>query len=174
MMDGVFSTETYDVIVVDPPPPVQAAGSSLLYSREFYDVIKRHLSRNGIFQSWYPEAGIEAATTASIVKALRESFPYVRAYRSYDGKFGIHFLASMEPIEVPSSDILASRMPLSAASDFVEWGPASDAKREFDLVLSQELSLDALAAKAPNIPTLTDDRPVNEYYMLRNWYGLDR
>jgi spermidine synthase len=171
-LDG--STETYDVIVVDPPPPVQAAGSSLLYSREFYDVIKRHLSRNGIFQSWYPEAGIEAATTASIVKALRESFPYVRAYRSYDGKFGIHFLASMEPIEVPSSDILASRMPLSAASDFVEWGPASDAKREFDLVLSQELSLDALAAKAPNIPTLTDDRPVNEYYMLRNWYGLDR
>src|SRR5262249_59810337 len=26
----------YDVIVVDPPPPVEAAGSSLLYSPEFH------------------------------------------------------------------------------------------------------------------------------------------
>jgi len=32
----------FDVITIDPPPPVEAAGSSLLYSREFYDVVKTH------------------------------------------------------------------------------------------------------------------------------------
>ena len=32
----------FDVITIDPPSPVEAAGSSLLYSREFYDVVKTH------------------------------------------------------------------------------------------------------------------------------------
>ncbi len=171
-LDG--STETYDVIVVDPPPPVQAAGSSLLYSREFYDVIKRHLRRNGIAQIWYPEFSGEAGTTSAIVKALVQSFPYVRAYRSFDGRAGIHFLASMEPIEVPSSEVLASRMPPRAVSDFVEWGPVSDPKAQFDLVLSQELSLQKLVQENPGIPALTDDRPINEYYLLRTELGFER
>ena len=48
------SGETYDVIVVDPPPPVEAAGSSLLYSTEFYEVIRKHLRPNGILQIWVP------------------------------------------------------------------------------------------------------------------------
>ena len=33
----------YDVITIDPPPPVEAAGSSLLYSKEFYATINRRL-----------------------------------------------------------------------------------------------------------------------------------
>ena len=33
------SREQYDVITIDPPPPVEAAGTSLLYSKEFY---RRH------------------------------------------------------------------------------------------------------------------------------------
>jgi spermidine synthase len=171
-LDG--STDTFDVIVVDPPPPVPAAGSSLLYSEEFYEVIKRHLRNNGILQTWYPEIGDDPYTTASIAKALTRSFPYIRAYRAFNGHYGIHFLASMEPIQVPSSEVLAARMPSTAASDLVEWGPESDPKKQFDLVLSHELSLEELIAESPNTPALTDDRPVNEYYILRNWFGLDR
>ena len=86
-LDG--SNQMYDVIVVDPPPPIAAPGSSLLYSREFYDVIKRHLNRDGILQNWYPSQMGDAATTASITKTLMQSFPYVRAFRSYDKTFGI-------------------------------------------------------------------------------------
>jgi spermidine synthase len=169
-LDG--SQETFDVIVVDPPPPVQAAGSSLLYSREFYDVIKRHLRPNGIFQSWYPAMIGDPASTVAIVKALTQSFPYVRAYRSYEGAFGIHFLASMQPIEMPSGAVLASRMPMKAAADFVEWGPESDPQKEFDLVLKRELSLKDLVAESPATPPITDDRPINEYYLLRTLFGV--
>ena len=103
-----------------------------------------------------------------------QSFPYVRAYRAFDRGMGIHFLASMEPIVVPSSDVLASRMPSRAIADLVEWGPARDPKAQFDLVLSQELSLQSLIDEDPRIPTLTDDRPINEYYVLRDWFGFDR
>ncbi|MGC2545362.1 MAG: hypothetical protein WA426_05910, partial [Silvibacterium sp.] len=84
------STQTYDVVVVDPPPPPQAAGSSLLYSREFYQVVKSHLRTGGILQMWYPEIEGDEATTASITKALMQSFPYVRAFREFDERFGYH------------------------------------------------------------------------------------
>ncbi len=108
-LDG--EKESYDVIVVDPPPPPRATASSLLYSREFYAVIKRHLRSDGVLQMWYPESGGDAAMSASIAKALKESFPYVRAFQSVDD-FGIHFLASMEPLPGGSGSVLAARLPL--------------------------------------------------------------
>jgi predicted membrane-bound spermidine synthase len=166
-LDG--STETYDVIVIDPPPPPQAAGSSLLYSREFYEVIKKHLQKDGILQTWYPEILGDTATSVSVTKALMQSFPYVRAFRSFD-KFGIHYLASMEPIPITPSSVLAERMPPSAASDFVEWGPQATAQQQFELVLSRELALGNLVANDPRVPVMRDDQPINEYYLLRSWF----
>ena len=171
------STQSYDVIVVDPPPPPQAAGSSLLYSREFYEVVKRHLRKGGILQIWYPANEGDAATTASVTKALTESFPYVRAFWGYDqrfGVYGIHFLASMERIPIASSSVLAARMPSAAASDFVEWGPRATAQQQFEIVLSHELSLDKLVAEDPRIPAMRDDQPINEYYLLRRWFHIYR
>ena len=39
--------DRYDVILIDPPPPVEAAGSSLLYSQDFYAVVKERLQPGG-------------------------------------------------------------------------------------------------------------------------------
>ena len=44
----------YDVIMIDPPPPVEAAGSSLLYSQDFYAVVKERLQPGGILAQWLP------------------------------------------------------------------------------------------------------------------------
>jgi predicted membrane-bound spermidine synthase len=170
-LDG--SPGLYDVVVVDPPPPPEATGSSLLYSREFYVVIKRHLAPDGILQVWYPAAEGTPTTVASITKAIQEVFPYVRAFRSFNGS-GIHFLASAEPISVPSPGIMASRLPVAAAGDLVEWGPGKTAELQFQSVVLQELSLEVLKAKDMGIPALSDDRPINEYYLLRDWFRRSR
>ena len=174
-LDG--STEKFDVIVVDPPPPVQAAGSSLLYSREFYAVIKRHLSSGGILQTWYPAGQGDDATTASVTKALVESFPYVKTFWDFDRPrriFGLHYLASMSPLPDTPSSVLASRMPPAAAADFVEWGPAKTAQKQFDLIISNKIPLQALIGGAPRVTAMSDDRPVNEYYLLREYLHASR
>lgn len=44
-----------------------------------------------------------------------------------------------------------SDVPARTAADFVEWGPAPDPEAQFDLVLSQELSLQKLVAENPRI-----------------------
>ena len=58
-------------------------------------------------------------------------------------------------------------MPAKAAQDLIEWGPESSAEQQFSILLSRELPLDQIIARAPRIPALEDDRPENEYYLLR-------
>jgi spermidine synthase len=166
-LDG--SNETFDVIVVDPPPPASAPGSSLLYSREFYEVVKRHLSKDGVLQMWYPSRRSDPATTVAVMKALTQSFPYTRAFRSV-GQFGIHFLAGMEPLPVVSSSVLASRLPPLAVADIVEWSPQTTPQQQLELVLSQELTTNKILAETPHAPAIQDDQPINEYYLLRSWF----
>lgn len=168
------SVEKYDVIVVDPPPPVAAPGSSLLYSREFYEVVKRHLRPGGVFQNWYPSVIGNPGTGAAIAKTLLQAFPHVRAYRSFDGRVGIHFIASRDPLPEVSGSVLAARMPSTAVSDFVEWGPEQSADKQFDRVLAREIPMEELVREDPAIPAISDDQPINEYFLLRSLLHTSR
>jgi len=158
----------YDVIAIDPPPPTQAAASSLLYSREFYSIVKQRLRAHGIFQQWVADDG-DIAAQAAIARSLRESFTYIRAFGSVP-KYGYHLIASDYPIPNRGAAELARRLPAAAAADLVEWGPYSSPEQQFAEVLKQEVSVDAIIAKAPGVPALRDDQPVNEYYLLRQYH----
>jgi hypothetical protein len=62
---------------------------------------------------------------------------------------------------------LAQRLPPKAARDLMEWGPEPTPERQFASVLQRELSIDQMIAQAPDAPALQDDRPENEYYLMR-------
>jgi spermidine synthase len=161
------SNQQYDVITIDPPPPVEAAGSSLLYSTEFYALARKRLRPHGIVAQWLPEfRGAEVVVRASIARALAESFPHVRVFRSVEG-WGYHFIASPSRIVVPPADVLAARMPARAVADMLEWGPANTASAQIHRMVSREVSLESLVTAAPGVPVLRDDRPYNEYYLVR-------
>jgi spermidine synthase len=158
------TSQTFDSIIVDPPPPVPAAGSSLLYSKEFYVLVKEHLREGGVFHQWLPEG--DSATQAAVARALKDSFPYVRVF-GYAKVPGLHYLCSMSPIPVRTPEELVARMPAKARTDFVEWGPYHDPVQQFWLLQQSPDRLDSLIAHSPDTPALQDDRPVNEYFFLR-------
>ncbi|HXY09042.1 MAG TPA: fused MFS/spermidine synthase [Terriglobales bacterium] len=159
------SSAHYDVITVDPPPPVQAAGSSLLYTKEFYSIIQQRLAPGGILQQWLPEGDPEVR--ASVTRALTESFPYVRLF-AYNPQWGFHFLASNRPIPQRSPAELAQRMPAAAVRDIEEWVPSLDAEHIFLAVLLGERSPAEMIAASPQTPAMQDDRPFNEYFLIRS------
>lgn len=154
----------YDVIVIDPPPPVEAAGSSLLYSQEFYAIVRQRLQPGGILTQWLP-AG-DDAVQASVARALKNSFPYVRVFPSVK-HWGWHFFASDRPIQNRNAAERVARMPTPAVTDMMEWGPAKTPDEQFDLMLSAEMTTEQMIALASAVPALQDDRPINEYYLLR-------
>lgn len=161
--------EQYDIVTLDPPPPVQAAGTSLLYSTEFYAAIRRRLLPGGILQQWLPTG--DAVVQASVARALQQSFPYVRVFHSLDNR-GFHFLASDRPLVQRSAEELAARMPERAVQDLIEWGPATTAAQQFSIILKRELSLHQLTSGAPQAPPLQDDHPENEYFFLRQYLHM--
>lgn len=161
--------ETYDIIVIDPPPPVAAAGSSLLYSRQFYDTVALHLRPGGILQQWLP-VGAKDTVTSSVAQALRDSFPEIRVFGSVE-HWGLHFLAANRPLRRRTPEEMVVLLPLAAERDLLEWGPEKTAIGQFQSVLNQEVSIDSLIGANPQVPMLTDDRPVNEYNLLRRVHG---
>jgi spermidine synthase/MFS family permease len=163
------SKERWDLIIVDPPPPIHASASSLLYSREFNELARAHLNPGGVFQQWFP--GFEGTALAALTRALRDVFPYLQTFRSLDGR-GIHLLASERPLLSVSAEAAAARMPESARRDLLEWFPkAPDAAGPLRAAFARQVDADALTRGEPNVPALSDDRPVNEYYLLRRAHG---
>ena len=160
------SNQKFDAIIIDPPPPIEAAASSLLYSRDFYTVAKQHMTPGGILQQWIYDGG-DNTDRAAITKALTDVFPYVRAYQSLEGGPAYHFLASMGPIPDFTAADLVARTPANALTDMMEWGPAKTALEQYGMLVSHEVQTRDLIAPAANTPSLQDDRPINEYYWLR-------
>jgi spermidine synthase len=155
----------YDVITIDPPPPVEAAGSSLLYSEDFYTVVRSRLRSGGILQQWLPYG--DAQDFTAVARALNDSFPYVRVF-AYSREWGFHFLASEQPLRSWTAQELTQRLPAAAATDMMEWGPGTDPQAVFARLLHNEIPIKALITLSPHTPALSDDRPVNEYYLFRS------
>jgi len=156
--------EKYDVIVLDPPPPVESAGSSLLYSTEFYELARQHLKPHGVIQAWFP--GGEFATAQAILRSLYVSFPHVRCFDSVEG-WGTHLLGSMDPLSNLTADQLAARMPAAARVDLMEWCDTNSLSAYLNEVLTREIPVQSILNPDPRI-RITDDRPFNEYFLLRH------
>jgi spermidine synthase len=153
----------YDLITIDPPPPLEAAGSSLLYSDEFYECVKKRLKAGGIMQQWSPTG--ENLILGAVARSIRNSFPHVRVFRSVEN-WGFHFLASLEPISIPSADEFVRRLPRSAASDLMEWNSGGNIGEYVQAILAHEMPLSELLDETGTY-SITDDRPFNEYYLIR-------
>jgi spermidine synthase len=160
------SREKFDVVVIDPPPPMESAGSSLLYSEEFYSLIKTRMTEGAVLQQWLPyQPGGDLRILRSMAGALRRSFRRVRALRSADG-WGFHFLASDGPLALPPPAAAEAAMPPSARRDLSEWSQGASPAAVLAAVYAGETDVRDIAPDGSPL-TLTDDEPVNEYFLVR-------
>ena len=137
------SSQKFDAVIIDPPPPVGAAASSLLYSRDFYGVLKARLSPGGILQQWLPNG--DEVDRAAVAKSLRAVF-WVR--QSVQVNRGLGLASACEhdqPIPDRTAAELVARMPAPAVKDMMEWGPAATPEEQF-----QRVSVDRDAARLPD------------------------
>lgn len=84
------TTDTYDVIIVDISEPVEEGPAYLLFTREFYEIVKERLTAEGVIS-------LQAGTTAlhqllnftSVNKTLSSVFPLVAPYDIPIPSFGL-------------------------------------------------------------------------------------
>jgi len=163
------TSQRYDVITAEPPPPT-SAGTVNLYSFEFYELCKERLAPGGIVCQWVPLHNLTDRDVRMLFRAFVAAFPrttvWVPVKREVilvgavgDGKSkGIDSL-------IPSTEQLASRMSEPAvAEDLASIGFGSPAAL-FACVLATP---QAVAAYTDGVPPVTDDRPSIEFFRIWN------
>lgn len=64
----------FDLVTLEPPP-IEFAGISALYSREFYALAKSRLTPRGMLTQWLPAYAVPEETGLAMVRAFVEVFP---------------------------------------------------------------------------------------------------
>jgi spermidine synthase len=66
--------KTYDVITLEPMPPI-FAGVNNLYSKEFYELARKRLAPHGLIAQWLPFHAVAPPYAASIARTFQDVFP---------------------------------------------------------------------------------------------------
>lgn len=168
--------ETFEIISSDPPPPIQSAGTVLLYSREFYEAGRRRLAPGGVFVQWLPFEGGTIEDYRTHVRTFLSVFPHATAWRAVDGN-GFYLVGSEGPHAIDRARAAEALGRPAVRADIAEWTPSFaglSGEALADSIAALRHADDAtLRAAAGDGPIITDDRPRTEYYWLRRRLGLD-
>jgi spermidine synthase len=157
--------DQYDLITVDPAPPLHSAGTVNLYTREFFDLCKGRLTHGGAFCLWVPPA--PESETIMIMKSFHEVFPEGSLWGGleYSGFFlvGGHRSFGQTPDQLSA---VVDR--LSTIDDLGEWSRTyRDPKKLRELYLTDGAGLGRLVAQARAV---TDDNPYTEFPLWRQLF----
>src|SRR4029078_11367216 len=79
-----LTTEHYDIIVTDPPPPIFSSGASVMSSLEYYHAGHPRLDPVGIMMQWVPNGATQDEFKAHI-RTFRSVFAHVTMVRGPGG-----------------------------------------------------------------------------------------
>jgi hypothetical protein len=167
-----MTEQHYDIIVVDPPPPIYSSGVSVISSREFYAAAKSRLSPGGVMMQWIP-FGPTLSEFQAHVRTYRDVFAHVIIAFGPAGS-GLYMLGSEQPIAFDPATIqeVLSRpgvvQDLSSAFDSPHHDLAGWATAIPTLIWVQGNQVARFAGKGPFV---TDDHPLPEYFLLRDRFG---
>ena len=157
----VASDKRYDVISINVTDPY-LPGVAAMFSADFYEIVKQRLAPRGLVLQhvFGPDVG-------SLVHQIRQTFPHLRAAKSYHN--GYNLIASVDPLPYDRTSVNAfyeahrdKLAPLAVAS--------GDAL--FDALQAGDAAIEILLATPPAFIE-TDDHPVLEF-RLGNGLGLLR
>ncbi|HEV3504441.1 MAG TPA: fused MFS/spermidine synthase, partial [Actinomycetes bacterium] len=170
-----LSRETYDLVAVDPAPPIESAGSVVLYTREFLTEGKARLRPGGVFMLWIPYA-LPMEDFKEHVRTFAGVFGHVRLVLS-PGRHGVFMFGSDAPLEFTELNIrqvLGTPAALRDLNDVPDH-PPTDADGWVEVIRrSQWLADDELRSFIGPGPEITDDRPRSEYFLWRRAFMDDQ
>ena len=162
-----MSQKRYDVVAIDPPPPDNAAGTTVLFSQEFYQDIKKILKPGGIVLGWF-HYDVDVASYKMMLRAYLNEFPHVLAFNS-PRHLGLYLVGSQEPLTLDEQRINKVSQITSVVADTSEWsGKTFDYKYLTSLYCCDQEQLTQFVG---NTPAVSDYHPRSEYFLLRTLFN---
>jgi spermidine synthase len=170
-----LSRQSYDMVAVDPAPPIESAGSVVLYTREFLTEGKARLRPGGTFMLWIPYA-LPMDDFKDHVRTFAGVFSHTSLVLS-PGHHGVLMFGSDAPLEFTEANIrrvLGNPAALRDLNDVPDH-PRTDANGWVRIMRrSSWLADDQLRAFVGPGPQITDDRPRSEYFLWRRAFMDDQ
>lgn len=144
-----LSKDKYDLISCDPIHP--ALNSSSLYTKEYFELCKAHLSDNGIVSQYLPLHKLTTYQYKSILKTFCEVFPYVNLWLGYSHTI---LIGTSKKFEIEFDKIIR----------FVETQKDSYLDNPYQIAIS--LIFDDIKARefSKHAEVHTDNRPFIEFF----------
>jgi spermidine synthase len=169
-----LSRDRYDLLAVDPAPPIESAGSVVLYTREFLTEGKARLRPGGVFMLWVPYA-LPMDDFKEHVRTFAGVFGHVRLVLS-PGRHGVFMFGSDAPLQFDEPSlrrVLGAPAALRDLNDVPDH-PPTDADGWVEVVRrAQWLADDQVRELVGPGPQITDDRPRSEYFLWRRAFMDD-
>jgi spermidine synthase len=159
----LMTNKKYDVITIDPAPPVHSAGTVNLYTKEFFELCRSRLSPGGIFCLWLPPDAVRSEI-CMVMKSYLEVFPHATAWGGL--RFpGFYMIAGHRPLPVSPSHRRELLAQLARIPDMGEWD--KDYANPDKLAETFLMDADGLGNFLKNYPSVTDDMPYTEFPLWR-------
>lgn len=164
--------KTYDIIITDPPPPIESAGVSVIASREYYEAGKRKLTPGGVMMQWIPY-GQTVEEFKAHVRTYRSVFEHVIVAEG-PARHGFLLLGATRPISFDDETVREVLSRPNVVADLAGSGDSPESTLDGwarlipALVRLEGASVQAYTGEGPLI---TDDRPLPEYFLIRHLRG---
>lgn len=162
-----LTDERFDVITLEPPPPI-VAGSVHLYSLDFYRLCRRRLSEEGVVAQWLPLHAQSLASARMSARTFLDAFPHVTLWLP----------------SVRDAVLVGSPRPLTLSLERLDraWAePRIRANLERAFLETPEAFLATLLLDRTGIeswaghaPTITDEHPLMEFFRHQGGNMTDR
>ncbi len=164
------SRDTYQIITGDATHPT-SADSWVLYTKEFYELCRAHLSTDGIMAQWLPFHGLPPADYQTIVRTFQHVFPHATLWRS--NNYSI-MVGTMQPQAIDWERLKEKMAPprVHRSLENIDMGNA------FALLNSLVMDEEALRHYVGEGPLNTDDHPYISFvspkgYSSGSWEVLE-
>jgi spermidine synthase len=160
----LMRSTTYDVITIDPPPPIWSAGTVNLYTKEFFESCRNHLAEGGIMCLWVPPGAF--SEVRMIMNTYRKVFPGTSVWRG-PRYAGFYLIGSGS---LPDTGADRFREALSDGlvnADINEWEPKP--LRPEDLGKLFLLDAAMLGQFTKDARVITDNNPYTEFPLWRSF-----
>jgi len=143
----LLDAKQYDIINIDPAPPITQPGMVNLHTSEFYALASRRLKPGGILYQRLSTNVESEILYKALMRSIADVFKEVTIWRFLEG--GVDIIASDSPLNLLHNDRqLISQRVFERAHLYFECG-----RKEVD-------------AYTTEMPPVTDNKPFLEYHLL--------
>ena len=154
----LMTEKKYEMISTGIIHPLVSAGSSNIYTADFYHLCRKSLTADGVMCQWVPLHRLPETHFKMIVRTFRYVFPETTLWYKYTPDFVI-LIGTLEPLSIDYKDFIER-----SKKSGIREGLAADDLDGLSLLDSFMMGPKTVLAYAGQGPIHTDNRPRLEFF----------